>query len=83
MWYGGVVLSPPGCGGISHSCSVHGQGATTEASRRKDLKEGFHNSTHLHQDQQGRRMQKWCPPLSLERVPTGSCLSSRCFKISK
>lgn len=79
----GGVLSLPGCGGIGHSCSVHGQGAPIEASRLKDKKEGFNNGTHLHQDQQGRRIQKWYPLLSQERVPTGSCLSSRCFKISK
>ena len=46
----------------------------------------FQSSTCQCQYQPGRmRSQKWCQPASpfLGRIPVGSCLSGRCFKIGK
>ena len=58
-------------------------GVPTGANR---LEGEFQNGTHQHWNQQGSlRLEKWLPPVSQspESIPTRSCLSSRCFKISR
>ena len=81
---GGWIYCSAGCKAQPRHRGGHGSQRVVPTATNSSEGE-FENGALQHRCEQGSlRSQKWLLPvaLSLRNIPTGSCLSSRCFKIS-